>query len=74
MRNMIDTNVWIDGISGNLPNNTFLVISVEAEWAGYSDSKRLFEDSESELEVDSKYSHATVYALFLNLLPPCYWA
>jgi hypothetical protein len=36
MRNLIDTNVWIDGISGNLSKSAFLKLSVEAEWAGYS--------------------------------------
>ena len=36
MRNMIDTNVWIDGIAGNLSKNAFLKVSVGAEWAGYS--------------------------------------
>jgi len=41
MRNMIDTNVWIDGISGNLSQNAFLAVSVEAEWAGYSAITRL---------------------------------
>jgi predicted nucleic acid-binding protein len=41
MRNMIDTNVWIDGIAGNLSKNAFLKVSVEAEWAGYSAITRL---------------------------------
>ena len=41
MRNMIDTNVWIDGIAGNLSKNAFLKVSVGAEWAGYSAITRL---------------------------------
>jgi toxin FitB len=41
MRNLIDTNVWIDAIAGNLPKKAFLRVSVEAEWAGYSAITRL---------------------------------
>jgi len=41
MRNMIDTNVWIDGIAGNLSKKAFLKVSVGAEWAGYSAITRL---------------------------------
>jgi len=41
MRNLIDTNVWIDAIAGNLSKKAFLKISVEAEWAGYSAITRL---------------------------------
>jgi predicted nucleic acid-binding protein len=41
MRNLIDTNVWIDAIAGNLSKKDFLKISVEAEWAGYSAITRL---------------------------------
>jgi len=41
MRNLIDTNVWIDAIAGNLSKKAFLKISVEAEWAGYSVITRL---------------------------------
>lgn len=41
MRNLIDTNVWIDAIAGNLLKETFLMFSVEAEWAGYSAITRL---------------------------------
>jgi len=41
MRNLIDTNVWIDAIAGNLSKKGFLKISVEAEWAGYSAITRL---------------------------------
>ena len=41
MRNLIDTNVWIDAIGGNLSKEAFLKVSVEAEWAGYSAITRL---------------------------------
>jgi predicted nucleic acid-binding protein len=41
MRNLIDTNVWIDAIAGNLSKKAFLKISVKAEWAGYSAITRL---------------------------------
>jgi len=41
MRNLIDTNVWIGAIAGNLSKKAFLKISVEAEWAGYSAITRL---------------------------------
>ena len=41
MRNLIDTNVWIDAIAGNLSKKAFLKVSVEAEWAGYSAITRL---------------------------------
>ena len=41
MRNLIDTNVWIDAIAGNLPEEVFLKLSVHAEWAGYSAITRL---------------------------------
>jgi predicted nucleic acid-binding protein len=41
MRSLIDTNVWIDALAGNLSKKAFLKISVEAEWAGYSTITRL---------------------------------
>jgi len=41
MRNVIDTNVWIDALSGKLGAAAFLKITVEASWAGYSAITRL---------------------------------
>lgn len=41
MRNLIDTNVWIDALSGKLSSAAFLKISVQANWAGYSAITRL---------------------------------
>jgi len=41
MRNLIDTNVWIDALSGRLSSAAFLKISVQADWAGYSAITRL---------------------------------
>lgn len=41
MRNVIDTNVWIDALSGKLAAAAFLKISVQANWAGYSAITRL---------------------------------
>jgi predicted nucleic acid-binding protein len=41
MRNIIDTNVWIDALSGKLSPAAFLKITVEASWAGYSAITRL---------------------------------
>jgi len=41
MRNLIDTNVWIDALAGNLSKKAFLKISVGPEWAGYSAITRL---------------------------------
>ena len=41
MKNLIDTNVWIDAIAGNLSKKAFLKVTVEAEWAGYSAITRL---------------------------------
>lgn len=41
MRSLIDTNVWIDAIAGNLSKETFLKLAVEVEWAGYSAITRL---------------------------------
>ena len=41
MRNLIDTNVWIDALSGRLSSTAFLKISVQADWAGYSAITRL---------------------------------
>jgi len=41
MRNVIDTNVWIDALSGKLSAAAFLKITVEASWAGYSAITRL---------------------------------
>lgn len=41
MRNLIDTNVWIDALSGRLSPAAFLKISVQADWAGYSAITRL---------------------------------
>ncbi len=41
MRSLIDTNVWIDAIAGNLSKKAFLGFTVKAEWAGYSAITRL---------------------------------
>jgi predicted nucleic acid-binding protein len=41
MRNVIDTNVWIDALSGKLSADAFLRITVQASWAGYSAITRL---------------------------------
>ena len=41
MRNVIDTNVWIDALSGKLGAAAFLKITVQASWAGYSAITRL---------------------------------
>ncbi|MFH2045269.1 MAG: hypothetical protein ABIK92_08995 [Pseudomonadota bacterium] len=41
MRHLIDTNVWIDALSGKLAASTFLKFSVQASWAGYSAITRL---------------------------------
>ena len=41
MRNIIDTNVWIDALSGKLSADAFLKITVQASWAGYSAITRL---------------------------------
>jgi len=41
MRYLIDTNVWIDALSGKLAASVFLKLSVEASWAGYSAITRL---------------------------------
>lgn len=41
MQTLIDTNVWIDALAGNLSKDAFLKISVEAQWAGYSAITRL---------------------------------
>lgn len=41
MRNLIDTNVWIDALSGKLAASSFLKLSVQASWAGYSAITRL---------------------------------
>ncbi len=41
MRHLIDTNVWIDALSGKLAASAFLKLSVQASWAGYSAITRL---------------------------------
>ena len=41
MRNVIDTNVWIDALAGKLGTDAFLKITVQASWAGYSAITRL---------------------------------
>jgi len=41
MRHLIDTNVWIDALSGKLAASVFLKFSVEVSWAGYSAITRL---------------------------------
>jgi len=41
MINLIDTNVWIDALSGKLAAPAFLKIAVQASWAGYSAITRL---------------------------------
>lgn len=41
MRHLIDTNVWIDALSGKLNAPAFLKITVQASWAGYSAITRL---------------------------------
>jgi predicted nucleic acid-binding protein len=38
---LIDTNVWIDAIIGRLHTDTFLRLTVQAEWVGYSAITRL---------------------------------
>jgi len=41
MKHLIDTNVWIDALAGRLSAESFLLVSVEVEWAGYSAITRL---------------------------------
>ncbi len=41
MRHLLDTNVWIDAISGKIPSASFLKMSINADWAGYSAITRL---------------------------------
>ena len=41
MRHLIDTNVWIDALSGKISASTFLKFTVQADWAGYSSITRL---------------------------------
>ena len=41
MRYLIDTNVWIDALSGKLSSSVFLKFTVQASWAGYSAITRL---------------------------------
>jgi len=41
MKHLIDTNVWIDALAGRLSAESFLRISVEVDWAGYSAITRL---------------------------------
>jgi predicted nucleic acid-binding protein len=41
MRNVIETNVWMDALSGKLSAEAFLKITVHASWAGYSAITRL---------------------------------
>jgi predicted nucleic acid-binding protein len=41
MRNLLDTNVWIDALSGKLSAPVFLKIAVQSSWTGYSAITRL---------------------------------
>jgi hypothetical protein len=41
MRNLLDTNVWIDALSGKLAAPAFLKIAVQSSWTGYSAITRL---------------------------------
>ena len=58
MRHLIDTNVWIDALSGKLAASSFMMIAVQASWTGYSAITRLelfgYPDlkDEEELKID----------------------
>ena len=41
MKYLIDTNLWIDAMSGKIPAIELLHTAVEAEWSGYSAITRL---------------------------------
>ena len=41
VRYLIDTNVWIDAIAGRLDADSFLRLTVQADWVGYSAITRL---------------------------------
>ena len=41
MRYLIDTNVWIDAIAGRLPADSFIRLTLQADWVGYSAITRL---------------------------------
>ena len=41
MRHLLDTNVWIDALSGKISSATFLKLTIQANWAGYSAITRL---------------------------------
>jgi len=41
VRYLIDTNVWIDAIAGRLPADSFIRLTVQADWVGYSAITRL---------------------------------
>ncbi len=41
MRHLLDTNVWIDAISGKITSVSFFKLTIQADWAGYSAITRL---------------------------------
>jgi predicted nucleic acid-binding protein len=41
MRHLLDTNVWIDALSGKISPSSFIKITVQADWAAYSSITRL---------------------------------
>jgi len=41
MKYLIDTNVWIDAVSGRLPADDFLHLVLQAQWSGFSAITRL---------------------------------
>lgn len=41
MKYLIDTNVWIDAVSGRLPEDDFLNLILRSEWSGFSAITRL---------------------------------
>jgi len=41
MRCILDTNVWIDGVVGCLPEEKFVKVSLDTNWTGYSAITRL---------------------------------
>jgi predicted nucleic acid-binding protein len=41
MKYLLETNAWIDAISGRIPPKVFIDLTLQSEWVGYSAITRL---------------------------------
>lgn len=67
MRNLVDTNVWIDALSGKISSSSFLKLTVKADWAGYSSITRLELFGYPDIKIEEEVKIAELLGSFIEI-------